>query len=301
MDFGLILSSYRPGATVEGIEAATELVSRLGWSTVWTTDHLLPGPEVADEYGHLFEALTTLAYLGGRNPTVRLGTSVIVVPMRNAIVVAKEFASLDALTRGRVIAGLGIGWYEPEFANVGYAERFGQRGAFLDETIALFRHLWRGAPGPFEGRFHRFDEVFFSPVPAQPGGIPIWLGGSSVPALARAGRLADGYQSSSSGPAQIAERVPFIREAAAAAGRPMPALSARVPVSFASGEGRAYSMTGTPEQMIADVEAFAREGVEHLAVDFVETDPDRLAALVERFDREVAGTVREGTPAASAA
>ena len=168
MDFGLILPSYRAGASAEGVEAATETAERLGWHSVWTTDHVLPGPEAAEEYGTLLEAVTTLAYLGGRTRTIRLGASVIVVPMRNAVVLARELATIDVLTRGRLIAGVGVGWSEEEFRNVGTADRFRTRGAFTDETIAVWRHLWSGSSQPFEGRFHRFSDHAF-PALARPG------------------------------------------------------------------------------------------------------------------------------------
>jgi probable F420-dependent oxidoreductase len=293
MDFGLILPSYRAGATAEGTEAAAETAERLGWHSVWTTDHVLPGPEAYAEYHQLFEAVSTLAYLGGRTQRVKLGTSVIVVPMRNAIVLAKELASIDALTRGRLIVGVGAGWSEEEFRNVGVADRFHRRGAYLDETIAIWRYLWGGGTGPFEGRFHTFDKVGFGPLPAQGAALPIVVGGRSEAALTRAGRLADGYQATSSSPAQLAVRVPLIRAAADAAGRPMPALGARVRVTYGPTEPSSYQMAGTPEQIASEIQAFAEQGVSLLALDFLETDVVKSTALVERFDREVIPAFRE--------
>ena len=132
--------------------AAAETAERLGWASLWATDHLLPDlSERASEYAHLYEALTTLAWLGGQTRRVRLGLSVLVVPMRSAGVLAKELATLDALTAGRLIVGVGIGWNRQEFDNLGLADRFGYRGAYLEETIALWRHLWSGAGGPVRG------------------------------------------------------------------------------------------------------------------------------------------------------
>jgi probable F420-dependent oxidoreductase len=287
MDFGLILPSYRAGATAEGTEAAADTAERLGWHSIWTTDHVLPGPEAYDEYHQLFEAVSTLAYLGGRTQRVKLGASVIVVPMRNAIVLAKELASIDVLTRGRLIAGVGVGWSREEFGNVGVEERFRHRGAYLDETIAIWRHLWAGGTGPFEGRFHSFDKVGFGPLPAQGASLPIVVGGRSEAALTRAGRLADGYHATGSSPAQVAVRAPLVRAAADAANRPMPAISARVRVTFGPDDPSTYQMAGTPEQMATEVHAFAEQGVTLLALDFLETDPQASTSLIERFDREV--------------
>src|SRR3977135_2843269 len=122
MDFGLGLPNVRAGASAEGIEAAAEVAERLGDATVWTTDHVLVPHEAEDEDGRIFEAILTLAHVAGRTSKVRLGTSVIVVPQRQAVVLAKELATLDVLSRGRVIAGVGVGWDRVEVANLGGAD-----------------------------------------------------------------------------------------------------------------------------------------------------------------------------------
>ena len=113
--------------------------------------------------------------------------------MRNAVVLAKELATLDSLVGGRLVAGVGVGWNEVEFGNVGAAEMFHQRGAYLDETILLWRHLWSGDPSPFQGRFHQFSDFRFGPLPAQGGALPIVVGGRSAAAMRRAGRVGDGF------------------------------------------------------------------------------------------------------------
>jgi probable F420-dependent oxidoreductase len=287
MDYGLCLPNFPAGATPEGIEAGVAVAEQLGWSTVWTTDHLMVPIDAADEYGHIYEAILTLAWVGARHPRVRLGTSVIVVPQRNAVVLAKELATLDVLSGGRVIAGVGVGWSRGEFANLGNADRFHVRGAYLDETIRLWRHLWSGSGEPFQGRFHAFEDFTFSPLPVQVGGLPIVVGGRSEPALRRAGALGDGYHSSASSPSQYGQRLPAVRAAAEAAGRPMPWLSARVRVEFEASTTD-YAMRGTPDEIAAEVRAFAELGVTHLALSFGTTDPSQLVAQAERFGRDVA-------------
>ena len=149
----IVLPTMPAGANTEGIEAAAETAERLGWHAAWTTDHLLVPHATEADYGEIFDVLMTLAWVGARHPRLGLGTSVIVVPMRNPVVLAKQIATLDALTGGRVVAGVGVGWNEREFASVGAADRFHVRGAFLDETIRLWRHLWSGTQEPFAGRF----------------------------------------------------------------------------------------------------------------------------------------------------
>jgi probable F420-dependent oxidoreductase len=291
MDYGLCLPNFREGASREGMEAAAETAERLGWSAVWTTDHILVETADTDDYGRIFEAILSLAWIGAKYAKVRLGTSVIVVPQRNAVVLAKELASLDALSGGRVIAGVGVGWSKPEFENLDVADRFHVRGAYLDETIELFRHLWSGSTEPFHGQFHSFDDFAFAPLPDQGERLPIVVGGRAEAALRRAGTLGDGYQSSATSAAKYADRVPFIRAAAEAAGRPMPQLMARAYAQFGPATDKFYAIRGTPEEMAAEVRAFESLGVSHLAVWFDATDPGEVSALAERFAHEVAPLV----------
>jgi alkanesulfonate monooxygenase SsuD/methylene tetrahydromethanopterin reductase-like flavin-dependent oxidoreductase (luciferase family) len=261
MDFGLALPSYRLGASTEGIDAAADLAGRLGWHSVFTTDHVLvEQSERSEDYFSVFDALLTLAHVAARQPELRVAVSVIVVPMRNAVLLAKELATLDALSGGRLIVGVGV--------------------------------LWSGQTGPFEGRFHSFGEIRFGPLPVQGAELPIWVGGRSEAALSRAGRLGHAYHSSASSPAQLAVRVPVIHGTAEAAGRPRPLISARVRVHFGAHEGPGYVLAGTPEQMISEVQAFTDLGVEHFTFDFSETDPQRHTQLMERFDSEVLAALR---------
>lgn len=291
MDFGICLPNFPDGASPEGIDAAAEVAERLGWSTVWTTDHVLVPHDAAADYGRIYDAILTLAWVGARHSAIRLATSVIVVPQRNAVVLAKELASLDSLTGGRVIAGVGVGWNRAEFGNLAMGDRFHVRGAYLDETIRLWRHLWSGATEPFHGRFHTLDDFVFGPVPAQGASLPIVVGGRAERALKRAGELGDGYHSSVTSPAQYGERVPTVRAAAEAAGRPMPWLSARARVEFGDAASSGYAMRGSPEAIATEVRAFADVGVSHLALWLGTTDPTELVARAERFDREVSPLV----------
>lgn len=283
--------------------AAAEAAERLGWSTIWVTDHVIVDSRAATEYGRVYEALTTLAYVAGRTERVRLGTSVIVVPQRNAVLLAKELSTLDDLSGGRLIVGVGLGWNRVEFQNLGAAERFKKRGAYLEETIRLWRHLWSGATEPFEGDFHQLHDFVFGPLPVQRASLPIWIGGRSEQALERTGRLADGYQASQADPVAFSERIPVIRSAADAAGRPPPALAARVRVHFGSLESApalrfgpqvsaGYTMAGSPDALQEEVRRWAALGLEELGLAFDAIAPDEVVAAAERFDREVVAPFR---------
>jgi probable F420-dependent oxidoreductase len=293
MRYGLCLPNFTELASAQAIDEAADAADRLGFDSVWTTDHVLVDTSsAAAEYRVTFDAIETLAWVGARHTALHLGTSVIVVPQRNAVILAKELATLDALSSGRLIAGLGIGWSEAEFANLGAADRFHVRGAYLDETIALWRHLWSGSTEPFDGRFHPLRDFTFGPLPAQRSSVPIWLGGRAEAALRRTGRVADGYQATSTSPDAMKARLPIIGAAAHEAGRPMPTLAARVRLSFdepaESSEARPYALRGTPDQIRAEIERWEDLGAEHLAIWFGGDSLESFLAAAERFARDVA-------------
>ena len=293
MRYGLCLPNFTDLASTEAIDAAADAADRLDYESVWTTDHVLVnrGSDSAD-YHTNFDAIETLAWVGARHPGLGLGTSVIVVPQRNAVILAKELATLDALSSGRVIAGVGIGWNEREFGNLGMADRFHLRGAYLDETVRLWRHLWSGSSEPFDGRFHQLGDFTFAPLPAQRSSLPIWIGARTEPALERVGRLADAYHSSATSPEAYARRIPTIRAAAQAAGRPMPTLTARVRVAFdepaeASG-ARPYAIRGNANEMRVEIEKWADLNVEFLGLWFGGESAGAFVHSAERFMSEVA-------------
>jgi probable F420-dependent oxidoreductase len=287
MDYGLCLPNVGFDSNLDGLVAAVSLAEQHGFTDVWATDHLLVNGAAAEDYGRTYESITTLAWLAARSTTVRLGLSVVVVPMRNAVVLAKQLATLDALSGGRAIAGFGVGWSAEEFANIGLADRFHERGAYTEETVALCRHLWSGTTEPFEGGFFHFSDFVFGPLPDQGAALPIWIGGRDERALRRVGRIADAYHASATAPASYAPRIPIIRAAAEAAGRAMPRLSARARIELGSPAESFYSIHGSPDEAAAEIRAFAALGVDHLALMFPSRDADGLARDVERFATEV--------------
>ena len=297
MDFGLILPTLGKGAGPEGLDAAAETADRLGWSSVWVTDHMLVGRGAeAGEYGWILEALTSLAWVGARHPRLRLGTSVVIPAMRDAPQLAKELATIDLLSGGRLTVGVGVGdrGDAPEWQNLGKVERMSVRGAYLDETIALWRHLWGGSTEPFVGAFHRLESYVFAPLPAQGAHLPIWSGGRSDRAVVRAATLTDGYHASQTSPDDLRGRLPVLFEKSRAAGRPRPSISIRARVRFGERHGSTYALAGSAREMIADLDAFDQLGVDHMIVVLGAVWADEAAASVQRFDREIVQPWREG-------
>jgi alkanesulfonate monooxygenase SsuD/methylene tetrahydromethanopterin reductase-like flavin-dependent oxidoreductase (luciferase family) len=292
---GLVLPTTGAGAGSEAIDVAAATAARLRWSSVWVTDHLLvPTGAEADEYGRALEAMVALSWVAGRHPDLRVGFSVLIPAMRDAPLLAKQLATLDLLAGGRLIVGVGSSQAHdlPEYQNLGKAERFPVRGAYLDETIALWRHLWSGSTAPFEGEFHQLRDYVFDPLPSQRDTIPIWAGGRGDRVLRRAATMCDGYHAAQTGPQDILDRVPKLERYAIAAGRPRVTVSVRVRVRFGGGPLPVYSLHSTPADMIEEVVDFARAGVDELVLVFAETGPERLAAAIEHFDAEVAAPAR---------
>jgi alkanesulfonate monooxygenase SsuD/methylene tetrahydromethanopterin reductase-like flavin-dependent oxidoreductase (luciferase family) len=267
-----------------------------GWTSVWVTDHVLVprGPEEA-EYGSLLEAMTALTWVAARFDGLKVGTSVIVPAMRDAPLLAKQLATLDILTGGRLIVGVGASDVhdDVEYANLGKSDRFATRGAYLDEAVALWRHLWAGRTDPFVGEFNTLTDYCFQPLPPQGAGIPIWCGGRSRRAVRRTAELADGYHAAQTGPEQLRERLPLIAAATAAAGRPLPTVSVRARVKFDTGPGPVYSICGSHKEMTAQLLELARLGVDDLILVLSSAEPAEVTRLAGQFEREVIAPFRE--------
>jgi len=184
--FGVILRNYGDGSSPEVIRREVELAEELGFHSVWTTEHIVVGPDAVDPYGRVYDPLITLAWIAGWTDRIALGTSILILPLHNPFHVAKQAATLQELSGGRAVIGLGMGWYrtEYEFMNVEF-ERRGRRG---DESIRIMRALWRGERD-FDGRFWSFHDATAEPLPASPP--ELWIGGSSDRAVRRARELGD--------------------------------------------------------------------------------------------------------------
>lgn len=290
MTFGIVLPNKGPAAGRAMLDAAASIAVELGWRSGWVTDHLMvpPGPE-ADEYGSMLEAVTTLAWLGGRHEDLVLGASVISPAMRDAPMLAKELATLDVLLSGRLIVGVGVSDTGdlPEYENMGKGERFRVRGAYVDEAIRLWRHLWSGSTEPFHGRFHTLEDFTFAPLPPQGAGIPIWAGGRSDRALRRTAELGDGYHAAQTGPADLVERLPRLRAALDLTGRAWPYVSTRARVKYGARQGEKYALVGEAPDMVDEVVAFSRAGNDELVLVFDADDPVTLVAQARRFSMDV--------------
>ena len=202
MHLGVILPNFGEGSSADGIRRVAEAAEVLGFDSVWATEHVLVGPEGVDPYGRVFAPLVTLGWVAGFTERVLLGTSILLLPLHHPVHVAKEAATLQQLSGRQVLLGLGIGWHEDEFRNLGVDPR--RRGRRADEGIRLIRALWRGEHG-FEGQTWSFEDATFGPLPDP--APEIWVGGSSERAVRRALELGDVWHPSRRSDADHVRRI----------------------------------------------------------------------------------------------
>jgi probable F420-dependent oxidoreductase len=193
MKFGAHLPSYwndYGSSTVQhAVVEAAKAAESLGYDSVWANDKVISTPYTQAEQGMVgnkVEPFITHAPLVHLVPRVKLGTSVLVLPQRNPILVAKQAATLDLLSAGRLILGVGVGLNKSEFSLMG--ANFANRAAVNDEAIEVMQALWREPVAAYEGQFHHFEDAVMLPKPACPGGPPIWIGDGSPAALRRVAR-----------------------------------------------------------------------------------------------------------------
>jgi probable F420-dependent oxidoreductase len=184
--FGVILPNFGKDSSPDGIRRFAESAEELGFDSVWTTEHIIVGPEAVNPYGRVYDPLVTLAWIAGWTERIALGTSIVLVPLHHPIHLAKEVTTLQELSGGRFMLGVGVGWHKDEYDFMGVP--FRGRGRRADEAIRLMRALWEGARD-FDGEFWSFRNATSEPRPSR---IPeIWVGGSSQPAIRRARELGD--------------------------------------------------------------------------------------------------------------
>jgi len=204
MKLGIIFANAGPFGEPEGLVQLARSAEEIGFESLWTVEHVvvpkgyesrypysptgrMPGPEQAP----IPDPFVWLAYAAAVTERIRLATGVLILPQRHPLYVAKEAATLDRLSRGRAMLGVGIGWLEEEFDALGIP--FAKRVARTEESIAALRDLWSEGPCAFDGRHHRWAPLESNPKPVQRPGIPIHVGGHVPAAARRAARLGDGF------------------------------------------------------------------------------------------------------------
>jgi probable F420-dependent oxidoreductase len=259
MKFGLRYASLGRYANGDAAVELAQAAEAAGFDSIWTVEHVVVPHDYQSRYPYsptgrmgsgledfpIPDPLIWLAYIASATRTIKLGTAILILPQRNPIVTAKAVATLDHLGGGgRVLLGIGVGWLAEEFSTLGVP--FDDRGPRTDDYVAAMRALWSQDCASYHGRFVSFDQVFCRPLP-QDRRIPIIVGGDTMAAARRAGRLGDGYFPARAAPPELFAEM---RRAARASGRD----PASIEITLAA-----------PTQL-SDIEALARQGVARVAV-----------------------------------
>ncbi len=246
------------------------------------------------------EQLTTAAFIAAKTTRIRLVLAVMVVPHRPAVLAAKMLSTIDALSGGRLVVGIGAGWLQAEFDAV-VGPPFAARGRVTDEYLSAFRNLWTEEAPHFEGHWVKYDGISFEPKPVQKPHPPIWVGGESGPSLRRAARFGDAWYPIGSNSKHLLDTLPRYR-AGIARLRHLTAETGREPASVAltyrvkrygeavpakasDGERRLFS--GSTTDIIADLRALRDLGVGAIDMDFERSNPEELVAEMRRFKERV--------------
>lgn len=230
MKFGIMFANTGHGSTPDGARAVAQAAEEGGFEAIWTVEHVVVPSGYESQYPYdpsgkmaggaedfdLPDPLIWLTWVAAHTSTIKLATGILIVPQRNPVITAKELATLDHLSGGRLVLGVGAGWLAEEFAALDVP--FDDRGKRLDEYIAVMRALWEGAKTTFEGDYFNFQDCISRPRPAN-GTIPVVVGGHTKVAARRAGRLGDGFFPGSAGIDEISELFAIVRRTAQEHGR----------------------------------------------------------------------------------
>jgi len=265
MKYGVHLPHAGEQATPSLIRRHAEQAEALGLEDVWVSEHIIVPRDKFPRSPLFFDPVLSLTWAAAVTRRVRLGTSVLVLPMRHPLPLAKELATLHNFSEGRLILGAGSGWLEPEFAALGVP--FNERGRRLDEGLAMMRAVWSEDPVTFRSRYIPavIEGMTMTPMPVSP--IPLWFGGKSEAALRRTIRIGDGWHGSGQTAAEAAPIVKWLREA-----RPEKSFEMSMRVQW-NGLDRGA--------LRAMAESYAEIGVEHLLIAPEDRNVDDWDAVIE--------------------
>jgi probable F420-dependent oxidoreductase len=269
MQIGIHLPHAGEQATPDRIRRASQRAEDLGLSDVWVSEHIIVPRATFPRSPLFYDPVLSLTWAAAVTTRVRLGTSVLVLPMRHPLPLAKELATLQNFSGGRLILGAGVGWLEAEFAALGVP--FGERGRRLDEGIALMRAVWTQDPVTFHGKYIAadIDEMTMRPLPEKP--IPIWFGARSEPAFKRTVHIGDGWHGAQLTPVQAAPIIARLRR-----DRPEPEFTISL----------RHHWNGKDDGELRDrLAVYAELGVQHVMIHPLNRDLDD-------WDRIIAGTGR---------
>lgn len=277
MRFGVVFTGFGTMADPEKLRRLARRADQVGFDSLWLYDHVSFPARIPDTYGKtvftpetpFLDPIATLSFLVAETRHIRLGTGILLAALRHPLLVAKSIATLDVLSGGRAILGVGLGWLAEEFEALGVP--FRQRVGRLRETVEILRSIWASRRLAYTGRYYTFSEMTTYPLPIQNGGPPIWFGAFAEPALKRAAELGDGWFGAGGKMEKVLQRLTTVRDFAHQQGKNQFALA----VSCDPGIG--------PEE----VEQFRQAGATHLNLNCSGADTATIEAQLDAAARRL--------------
>ena len=291
MKFGFVIPQNWGLSDPQDVVQFGVRAEELGYDSVWVNHHILNVGYIYDrlEDRPYYDALTVLTWVAARTERVRLGTTVLVLPYLNPLVLAKTIATLDVMSCGRVSLGVGVGMLREE--NEALGSDFTTRGAYADESIEVLRDLWTSDDPSHSGRFFDYGGFKFSPKPVQSPGVPILIGGMSRAAMRRTARLGDGWHPNGGTVSQLGDRFDALKTMCAEFDRDPGEVSlvvrGELDVLDTPSEDPSTPMIGTPDQLLRSIEAYESIGVSEIVLQVGTDDVDHIRRVQESFAEQV--------------
>ena len=303
MKYGVFLPVSGRAASRKTLMQAAQQAESLGYDSVWAADRLVMPWKIDTAYPYskestfivppdrpFFDTLTCLAFLAGCTEIIQLGMSVMVLPYRHPLYWAKIATTIDHLSTGRLILGVGVGWMKEEFAAMNAS--FRERGAVSDEQLTLLKQLWTEEHITFRGKYYNVNDIAFNPKPYQKPRVPIWVGGEGKYAQRRAGRYGDAWfpYFVRITPAELAERFEYVRKIARESGRSPDELTLTccLPIELTPDDAQQEEnyLKGSVEQVTERLQMFQKVGVTHIGLQFMVPHYPERQEQIERFAKE---------------
>ena len=288
MKYGIALPNFGKYAETLKIIDLSEKAEELGFDSIWVSDHVvIPGSHkgFGDEF---LEPLTTLTYLAARTSRISLGTSVLILPYRNPLVLAKSVSTIDELSAGRVILGVGAGWMKDEFHALGVP--FEDRGAITNEYIDVLKTLWTEEDPSHFGKYIEFSDIKFLPKPVQKPHPPIWVGGGSRRAIERAAERGSGWHPVGLTPSEVQERAWYLKEVIDKSDREpcdfIISVRKNLEITDKTDLAENETLRGTVEKIAEGLEEYEKAGVNHIVFQILSGEFKGIVNTMEKFARE---------------
>jgi len=284
MKLGIALPNFGIHASNKNITGIASAAEELGFDSLWVSDHIVI-PDTHKVFGDTFlEPLTTLAYIAALTKKIMLGTSVLVIPYRNPVVLAKTVSTLDVLSEGRLIFGIGSGWLKEEFSALGAA--YSKRDEITDEHLMVMKELFTSEHPEFRGKYYSFSNILFEPRPFQKPHPPLWIGGNSKRALEKVAEFGNGWHGVRLTPEEIKDCRSYLKEIS---NEKYLTISVRnnIQITNATQSNKKDLLRGNTDKIVEGFNLYRNAGVDHLILYILSGDLNGIYKTMEVLAKDI--------------